>query len=130
METGGLNIALGVLIVTVGIPVLWVVYVQFGGHTIGDLIERPPWSKRVRWIQVALFPVVAFLAWYLNFTQFSYGGTAILGTAWAYMWARALLRGETWVMYRESRFNIEWAGPIVLIGLAVGFMSSAISPWF
>jgi hypothetical protein len=122
--------ALAIAVVVVGLPLLWVLYVEFGGHLIGDVIERPPWSRTVRLIQLALFPVAVYLVWDLNFRQFAYGLTAIIGVLWAFMWARALLRGETWVMYRSSRFNIERAGPIVLTGLAVGYMSSAINPWF
>jgi hypothetical protein len=124
------GIVLTIAVVVVGIPLLWVLYVEFGGHLIGDVIERPPWSRTVRLIQLALAPVVLYLAWDLNFRQFAYGLTAIIGALWAFMWARALLRGETWVMYRSSRFNIEWAGPITLGGLSVGYMSSAINPWF
>jgi hypothetical protein len=84
----------------------------------------------VRGIQVGLMPVVLYLAWRLNFTQFPYGLTAIIGALWSFMWARALLRGETWLWQRGGRFSAEWAGPIVLAGLAIGYMSSAISPWF
>jgi hypothetical protein len=124
------EIGLVVLFVVVGIPFLWIFYVDFGGNLIGDLIERPPWSRTVRGIQIALAPVVIYLAWDLNFKQFAYGMTAIIGALWAFMWARTLLRGETWLWQRGSRFNVEWAGPIVLAGLAVGYMSSAISPWF
>lgn len=130
MQLEAFEIALVLGFVVLGIPLLWLLYVEFGGHLIGDVIERPPWSKTVRWIQLALFPIVAYLAWDLSFRQFAYGLTAIIGELWAFMWARALLRGETWVMYRNTRWNIEWAGPIVLTGLAVGYMSSAITPWF
>jgi hypothetical protein len=124
------GIGLTIAVVVVGIPLLWVLYVEFGGHLIGDVIERPPWSRTVRVIQLALLPVAVYLAWDLDFRQFAYGLTAIIGWMWAFMWARALLRGETWVLYRDSRFNIEWAGPIALTGLGVGYMSSAINPWF
>jgi hypothetical protein len=125
--TDGIVVA---LVVLVGVPFLWVFYVDFGGHLVGDLIERPPWTRTVRGIQIALAPVVLFLAWQLDFRQFAYGLTAIIGAIWAFMWARTLLRGETWLWQRGGRFNIEWAGPVVLTGLAIGYMSSAIDPWF
>jgi hypothetical protein len=124
------NLFLVALFLLVGVPFLWVFYVNFGGNLIGDLIERPPWSRTVRGIQVGLMPVVLYLAWRLNFTQFAYGLTAIIGALWSFMWARALLRGETWLWQRGGRFSAEWAGPIVLAGLAIGYMSSAIAPWF
>ena len=119
----------GVLFVA-AVPVAWLVYVTFGSHVIGDLIERPPWSKTVRVIQVVLAPSVVWVAWELNFKQFTYGATAVLAGVGAYIWARTLLRGETWLWQREGRVSAEWAGPIALASLCVGYMSSAISPWF
>ncbi len=112
------------------IPVAWLFYVTFGSHVIGDLIERPPWSKTVRVIQIVLAPIVVVLAWQLDFKEFTYGGTAVLAGIGAYIWARTLLRGETWLWQREGRVNAEWAGPVALASLCVGYMSSAISPWF
>jgi hypothetical protein len=61
------GIVLTIVVVVVGIPLLWVLYVDFGGHLIGDVIERPPWSRTVRLMQLALGPVVLYLAWDLNF---------------------------------------------------------------
>lgn len=123
-------IAMGVLLGIAAVPLAWIVYVQFGGNLIGDLLEKPPWSKTVRGIQIAMVPVVAYLAWKLDFREFAYGLTGIVGVLWAFLWSRALLRGEPWVMNRESRLSAEWAGPITLLALGIGFISSAINPWF
>ena len=130
IEVTVIQIFFGAILVALAIPVLWLLYVTFGGHVIGDLIERPPWSKTVRVIQAVLLPFVLWAAWELNFRQFSYGATAILAGLGAYIWARTLLRGETWLWQRGSKANAEWVGPITLVGLCVGYMSSAISPWF
>ena len=56
----GIEILIGVLIAVVGAVVVWKVYVEFFAHVIGDLIGRPPWSKTVRTIQVALLPVAYY----------------------------------------------------------------------
>ena len=128
MEWMGGLIAIGVIVV--GVPFAIILYVEFGGHLIGDLIERPPWSRPVRATQVALLPVVALLVWQLNFRQFAYGLTAVILLSWAFMWVRTLLRGETWLWQRDSRWNAEWAGPFTLLGVGVSFLTSAISPWF
>ena len=55
---------------------------------------------------------------------------SLLATVGAFVLARTLLRGETWLWQRESRLNAEWAGPAVLVGLSVAYLSSAVSPWF
>ena len=119
----------GLLIMLAG-PVTWLVYVTFGSHVIGDLIEKPPWSRTVRLIQGALLPFVIWAGWELNFRQFTYGTTAILAGIGAYIWGRSWLRGETWLWQREGKINAEWVGPVPLGGLSIGYMSSAISPWF
>jgi hypothetical protein len=118
------------LFIALAIPASWLLYVTFGGHVIGDLIERPPWSRTVRGIQVVLLPFVLWAGWELNFREFTYGVTAIFAGLGAYIWARTLSRGETWLWQREGRVSAEWVGPITLGGLSVGYMSSAISPWF
>ena len=128
MEWLGVLIAVGAVVI--GVPFTIIMYVEFGGHLIGDLIERPPWSKQVRIIQGVLVPFVALAVWQLNFRQFAYGLTAVIFFGWAVIWTRTLVRGETWLWQRDTRVNAEWAGPIVLFGLGAGFLSSAISPWF
>ena len=75
-------------------------------------------------------PIIVLLAWKLDFLEFTYGGLGVLAAVGAFVWARTLLRGETWLWQRESRFNAEWVGPAVLVGLSVAYLSSAVSPWF
>ena len=118
------------LLALVTVPITLYLYVHFGGYVLASLLERQPWSRTVRGIQLGLVPVVVFLAWKLSFREFSYGLIGVMAAIGAIVWARTLLEGGAWIQSRGSRFNIEWAGPLVLAGLSVGYISSAINPWF
>ena len=122
--------AFGASVLIVGIPLVAILYWGFGGEVLGSLIERPPWSRTVRTMQLVLLPIIILLAWKLTFREFSYGLTGLLAAAGALVWARTLLRGETWLWQRDDRINGEWAGPLVLAGLSAAFLSSSVSPWF
>ena len=120
----------GASVFLVGVPLVAILYWEFGGEVIGSLIERPPWSRTVRTIQLVVLPIIILLAWKLTFREFSYGLTGLLAATGAIVWARTLWRGETWLWQREGRVNGEWAGPATLAGLSAAFLTSSVNPWF
>ena len=123
---GGLLAA--VVSIMVAIPLVYLL-TRLLTATVSNLLGRPM-TGRLRLVQVPLWVLIGVLAWVLNFRQFSYGMAATFCLAVAFIWLRNLLRGETWLGPRESRFNSEYFGPAALLFISSMLFWSAVSPFF